>query len=269
MKKVLITFSGAQYHDTTKKMVEDAPKFGATDVFVYDDWWLFNKRPQHIAETQHLIDNPGSRGVNWFCFKPFVILDALNRVGPDDVVFYIDGDTFPIHDINPVFDITKRDGIMLFMANGWHHQRVWCKRACFGIMNQDTSAYHEAHCGVARFMGFTHRHRSFLETWLFYCKIKECTTFDPEPRFGPELPGFKEHRTEQAIMTNLAHKHGIKLHREADEWGDTTDPQGLSDSLLDRDLYPRLFTQIWGNSYAPGVIHGDKSGGSAFRNIND
>jgi hypothetical protein len=267
MRKVLITFSGAQYHDTTKKTVEDAPKFGATEVLVYDDWWLFNKCPGHIADTRHLIDHPRNRGVNWFCFKPFVILDALNRVGPEDVVFYIDGDTFPIADINVVFDITARDGIMLFMANGWAHQRVWCKRACFVLMNQDKPEYHEAHCGVARFMGFTHRHRDFLKSWLGFCMMQECTTFDINPNFGPELPGFKEHRCEQAIMTNLAHKHGIKLHREADEWGDTVDPQGYPDSLLDRDLYDRLFTQTWGDNYAPGVVRGDKSAGSIFRNV--
>jgi tetratricopeptide (TPR) repeat protein len=71
---------------------------------------------------------------------------------------------------------------------------------------------------------------------------------------GSEAPGFVEHRTEQAIMTNLAHKYGVRLHREACELGNSF-PE-------DKDLFPQLFTQMnpWGQKTAPCV-------GSKFRNV--
>ncbi len=262
---VYITFSGERYHDTTQRIVEDAPKFGADRVLVYDDHWLRTKRPQHLVDSAHLVNHPRNRGVNWFAFKPFVILDALDRVTDDDVVLFTDGDTYPIAPLNTLFDIGRRDGLMLFRANGWPHQRVWCKRDCFLVMGLDEPRYHESQCGCARFMVFTRRQRAFLEEWLRYCLILEATTFDPSVLGQPELAGFKEHRCEQAIMSLLAEKYGHRLYREACEFGDTTDPQGLPDSLLDRDLYPRLFTQIYGNSYSPGFVYP----GSAFRNVND
>jgi hypothetical protein len=260
MRKILITFSGSRYHDTTRKIVEDGPRFGADLVWVYDDIWLLGDDQSYREDAEWLLAHPRTRGVGWFSWKSYIILDALSRAEPDDVVFYVDGDTFPIAPIDAVFDITAREGIMLFMANGWPRNAVWCKRSCFVRMGQDEPRYWDAHCGVARFMGFTRRHRPFLEEWYAYCLMPECNTFDlSHPELGPELPGFREHRCEQAIMTNLAHKYGHRLYREADEFGDQED----EDKLRDRDLYPRLFTQIYGNSYSPdpAVI------GSAFRNV--
>lgn len=265
MKNTIITFSGARYHDTTKRTVEDAAQFGASNVLVYDDVWL-KAQATYMADTDYFWKHPGHRGCGWFCFKPYVILDALNRAGDDDVIFFIDGDTFPVAHLDTLFNITRRDQAMLFMANGWPRQAAWCKRECFVTMGQDQPKYHDAHHGVARFMGYTRRMIPFVTTWYTYCLDKSCNTFDLDPAFE-QLPGFREHRCEQAIMTNLGHKNGFKFHREADEFGDTTDGDGLTDSLRDRDLYPRLFTQIYGNSYAPGVMPGDQSGGSIYRNV--
>jgi hypothetical protein len=264
MKKVLITFSGARYHETTRHTVEDGPRLGADEVLVYDDHWLF-RQAVHIEATKDLI-YPGNRGLNWFAWKPYVILDALSRVGDGDVVFYVDGDTYPVANLGVLYDITLRDGIMLFMANGWPEQKVWCKRACFVIMNQDQPQYHTAHCGCARFMGFTHRHIDFLKVWLGYCTIRDCTTFDIDPRFGPELPGFREHRCEQAILTNLAHKYNHRLYRECDDSGEKVWPDnggsGQEDLDRDRDLFPQLFQQVYAN-----VLVFDLGQGSEFRNV--
>jgi hypothetical protein len=272
MKKVLITFSGARFHDTTAKIFYGGMRSGATNVLVYDDYWLRTRHPEHLLDTAHFV-YPGNRGVNWFCWKPFVILDALNWAGPDDAVFYVDGDTYPVADLSVLFDITARDGLMLFMANGWPEQKVWCKRSCFVTMDQDAPKYHLAHCGCARFMGFTQRHRAFLEEWLSYCLLRDCNTFDLNPAYAPELPGFREHRCEQAIMTNLAHKYGHRLYHECDDSGEIIWPDngGLeaakADVARDRDLYPQLFKQEWGNSYAPNIEPVDHGQGSFFRNV--
>lgn len=256
----LITMSGVRYHDTTKIIVETGPKFGADRVLVYDDVWLLTQT-NYPQEARWLLDHPRGRAMGWFAWKPFIILDALDRY-PGDTILYTDGDTYPIHDFKVLFEIGTRDGLMLFRANGWPQQRVWCKRACFRMMNQDEPRYHEAPCGVARFMVFTHHHVDFLREWYHYCLQPRGQTFDLDPNDGPELPGFREHRTEQAILTNLAHKYGHRLYREACQAGDATDkPEEVVDAALDRDLYPRLFTQLYGQS------PGDPAQGSAFRNV--
>lgn len=252
-RRVYITFSGARYHLTTQRIVEDAPKFGADQVLVYDDVWLMTKT-NYPAEAKWLLEHPRTRGVGWFAWKPKVILDALDRC-PDATVLYTDGDTYPIHDLSILFEIGERDGIMLFEATGCKQQRLWCKRACFRMMDQDEPKYHEAQAGVARFMVFTERHRAFLEEWYRYNLQSRGQTFDLDPNDGPELPELQQHRCEQAILTNLAHKYGHRLYREACQFG--SDPKHTHD----RDLYPQLFTQVYGDS------PGDPRCGSVFRNV--
>ena len=252
--KVYITFSGARYHGPTERIVFDAPKFGADKVLVYDDHWLTTQRPAFKQRAQPLFDHAKTRGFGWFCWKPLVILDALKRC-PGSVVLFTDGDTYPIHDLSVVYETAYRDGMMLFTAEGCF-QRRWCKRDCFILMNQDTPEYHDRQHAVARFMAFTEERAPFLEEWLEYVLDIRCNTFDPST-LGPELEGFHEHRCEQAILTNLAHKYGHRLYREACQFGE-------SNTLLDRQLYPQLFVQTGAYSHSATPCTG-----SFFRNVND
>ena len=269
MRRIYATFSGARYHDTTKRIVEAAPRYGADEVWVYDDHWLATHRPQYAKMAKHLLEHPRHRGVGWFAFKPFVLLDAVDRMQDDDVLLYTDADTYPIHDLSVLYEIGQRDGIMLFRANGWPHQYVWCKRDCFLLMGMDEPRYHLSQCGCARFMAFTKRHRPFLVEWLGWCLVPGCNTFDTST-LAPELPGHVEHRCEQAIMSLLAEKYQHRLYREACDSGEIVHPTNggadaaRADLELDRHLYPQLFVQLYGQSYSttPCV-------GSAFRNIND
>ena len=266
MKKVYTTFSGERFHDTTKLIVEEAPKFGADEVLVYDNYWALTTHPTYRYDAEWLLLHPRTRAVGWLLWKPLIILDALRRVGPDDVVFYTDGDTYPIAPLDPFFNTTAKDRIMLFRANGWPRAAVWTKHEMFIAMGLDNERYWSCHCAVGRFMGFTRDYIPLLEEWYSWCRSPQVNTFDLDPAVK-QLDGFRENRTEQACLGLLAERERIRLYREADEFGDTKDDTG--DDLLDRDLYPRSFTQIWGNSYAPGHSYHNPGVGSVFRNVHD
>jgi hypothetical protein len=182
--------------------------------------------------------HPHKRGFGWYAWKPYVILDALSKLNDGDIVLYIDADTVPIARLDVLFDCCAADdGFMLFASEN-HVQSDWCKRDCFIVMGQDTPQYHNAQAGVARFMLFQKGSwavSQFLSEWLAYCVNPLATTFDASV-LSDELSGFIEHRAEQAIMTNLAHKYGLKLYREACESGNGLD--------RDRELYGQLFEQV-------------------------
>ena len=260
-RKIYITFGGEVYDGTTALQVLLAPKFGADEVRVYDDHWLMHEHKEFVAQNRWLWEHHHQRGFGWYAWKPFLLINALNRAEEGDVVLFTDADTFPIQDFSVLFETCARDGgIMLFKAGGHVSQRFtqgqWCKRDCFAVMNQDEERYRTAEAGVARFMLFQKgpwRAQQFLMEWLTYCVNQRATTFDPSV-LGTEPKEFVEHRTEQAIMTNLAHKYDVRLYREACELGHTF-PE-------DKDLYPQLFSQLnpWGNKTAPCV-------GSRFRNV--
>lgn len=258
----LATFSGARYHDTTRRIIEDSPRFGVDDVLVYDDYWLKTRRPEFVERMKWFWEHPKHRGCGWFTFKPFYILDALSRLDKGDTLLALDADTFPIADLSVLFRQCRADGgVMLFSAVGcWNN--VWSKRDAMIAMGCDSPKYQDAQHAVARFClfqkGGAFPAEEFVGQWLGFTACPLINTFD-QSVLGPELPMFRENRTEQTVLTNLAHRYGLKLYREACEFGNSVDN--------DKDLYGQLFVQDGRHTYGPGDR--DESAGSRYRNVND
>lgn len=271
---VLATFSGSAYDPQTRRTVERAPKMGADKVLVYDDRWLLGTAFGQSPEFQFLLKHrgvgnaSGGRGFGWFSWKAYIIRHALAQVQDGDCVLYLDADTYPIADFSMLFDICRKDGgHMVFMATAKVEplcNRQWCKRDCFVRMGMDSPYFW--HCGhaVARFILFQKGVLGldeFLTRWQNFCLDPLATTFEPSV-LAPELDGlphtdgplgnFREHRTEQAIFTNLVAERGWKLYREACAFG--------KDCPQDWDLYPQLFEQV--GTSGPKTL-----AGSAYRNV--
>lgn len=241
----LITFSGAGYEETTQRTVDRGREVGADEVYVYDDAWVIAHEFRIL--NRWLWDHHHKRGMGWYAWKPLIIQHALSRIEPGGIVLYVDGDTWPISSLAPIYETAERDGAMFFRASA-HLNRPWCKRDCYIVMGQDDPKYYDAPAGCARFMAFKRgdwRAEQTLQEWLAYCVNPLATTFDPSV-LGPELPRFQEHRTEQAILTLLNHKHGYTLYREACQ--DGVEFIGQPGNPGD---YPQLFEQ----KHMGGVPH--------------
>jgi hypothetical protein len=280
MAHFYITFSGEQYHETTGRIVRDGPKLAAmacgrpATVLVYDDIWLRRCRPEFMELNRWLWEHHGDRGnhkrgFGWFAWKPLIILDAMERASAGDVILFTDADTYPIADLSPLFRICRRQGgQILFAASGVKHQQ-YCKRDQFIVMGQDEPRYTgpDVQAGVARFMLFQKgpwKIRQFLMEWLTYCVNPLAQTFDPSvlAREYADADGrtiLREPRCEQAIMTNLAHRYGWPLHREACQFGDE-----FPEDRDGADAYPTVFHQK--GDHAWGAVRGN---GSMFRNVED
>lgn len=266
MIRYLITFGGAAYDGITEKTVAAAPMFGADKVLVYDDRWLTEqpiwKDPRfQWLYTHRGVGNPrGGRGFGWFSWKPYIITDALQRSEDGDIVLFIDGDTYPIADFSVLYtECARIGGIMAFMATAQYgplRNGDWNKRDCFIKMGMDEPEWRDKGTAVARFMLFQKGAlgvAEFLSEWQEWCFDPDCQTFEPS-KLAPEHPGFREHRTEQAIFTNLVHRLGLRLYREACEFGNKCEQ--------DWDLYPQLFTQKWTGQMGMKTLNG-----SRFRNV--
>lgn len=253
--RLYISFGGSTYDSTVQEVVNSYQRLGVDNVWFYDDLWLECQEFYHV--NKKFWDHPQKRGFGWYCWKPYIILNALGKASAGDVVLYSDADTYPIGDLTPLYEIAERDGIMLFAASNWNN-RQWCKRDCYIVMNQDEEKYHNAQAGVARFMLFQKgpwKPYQFLLEWLAYTVNPLCNTFDKSV-LGPELDGFIEHRCEQSVLTLLAHRYGYKLYREACQAG-----EGFSQ---DKEIYPTVFhqepTKTYLNITAPVE-------GSRYRNV--
>lgn len=274
MSRVYATFSGAKYHDTTRRIVQDAPRFGADQVLVFDDHWLRLDRPGYWSKTEWFRQQRNRqegkpRGVDWFCFKPFTVLDAFRRLSPGDVLLYTDADTFPIANLTPLYEQCVADGgAMLFCARGCMNG-VWTKRDIFTVMGCDEPRYRDTWQAVARFMlfekGGAFPAEEFLGQWLGFTANPFVSTFEPSVLGLPDDEGFQENRVEQSVLTNLSVRYGLPLYREACEFGCWGEAANLA---RERDLPHQFFSQTGAHSFRPGYA-GDESEGSAFRNVTD
>ncbi len=267
-KKILISFSGSRYHDTTKKIVEDGPRFGADEVMVFDDVWL-KTQTAHCKATKWAFEHPKVRGVNWFCFKPYTIIKALEKCEPGDLICYTDADCWPVADMTPLFDMCDQKDIVLFAACG-HLQRHWSKRDTQILMAADSDFWRDKQAGVARFMLFKNQAEGcvlngkipiqlFLDRWATYTFDQRLNTFDKSV-LAEEYSDLKEARAEQAILTQMAHRLEIPLHREADQWGNAFTAD------FPNDKYGQIFESTGEYSYGP---RGRDGFGSDFANVRD
>lgn len=263
MTRYLATFGGAAYEETVGRTLQIATKtIGVNTVLVYDDVWL---RAHPFYELNRwLFELPGVRGLCWFAWKPLVILDALGRMADGDVLLYIDGDTYPIADLTPLYERCVADGgVMLFAAQGCSN-RQWVKADCWVTMASSVvdipgrnAVQADSQHAVARFTLFQRGHwhvQQFLMEWLTYCINPLSTTFQPSKLRG-EIAGFEQHRTEQAILSLLSHKYGYHLYRESCQFGNAELAAHGTDSW-----YPQLFVQ-------EGARSADTHTGSRYRNV--
>ena len=141
------------------------------------------------------------------------------------------------------------------------------------LMDMDDAKWRDRQAGVARFMVFkkgavvaTHDHvhdvsvsitsEAFCTEWLD-CSCDERKSTFKKSSIYEEYGDLKEHRTEQAMLTNLGHKYGVMLHREADQWGNGYEKD------FPYDTYGQIFESTGVYSYDPsGNRHG-----SSFRNV--
>ncbi len=257
--RCLVTFGGAGYDHTIGKTLERAlavgvdrlPRSESPAVRVYDNVWLDAHPFRHLPGNEWLWKTDERRGYGWHAWKPMIVLDAFAYCQDGDVVLYLDGDTFPTGvSLAPLFDIAERDGACLFSYIGGDRQYVWCTGDCFVAMGQDTSNYRDARHGCARFGLWKkgdYKAFQFLCEWLTYClnPMANARLAAYGTVYGRNSEGFREHRTDQAIYTNLAHKYEYSLRQEASSAG------------LDG---PQYFEQ--GGSNAP-----DSEKGSRWRNV--
>jgi len=230
---------------------------GADRVLIYDDVWLVNHRPEFIQKNKWFFDLVPQRGWGWYTWIPYVMIDALSRAEDGDIILYLDGDTYPITDFSMLYDECKKQGIMLFEAVGQSNSK-WTKRDCFIAMGQDENKFRFAPHVTGRFALFQKGAEivePFLAEWLKYVCSPKCNTILPSI-LAPEYPEFEEHRSDQSVLSNLAHKYGCRLYREADAFGNSID--------RDKELFPQLFNQVGGESSS----YKDCTG-SIFRNVND
>jgi hypothetical protein len=174
----------------------------------------------HIQKTEHDIDEQFKkdnehifkykRGYGYWLWKPYFILQEMTKLEPNELLFYMDSQDMVSSKFFDVF-IEHMETNDLFVFDMIHLHRYWTKRDCFVLMDCDTSKYHNANQLEAGLIGVKNSPLTFqvITEWLQNCQDENIVTDLPNISGEPNFDGFRDHRHDQSILTNLFLKYNI------------------------------------------------------------
>jgi hypothetical protein len=209
--------------------------------------WLHEdlQKTAFYGDHRHLLSKP--RGLGYWAWKPWIILKALegkmierqfleNSFYPPkdgDILIYADAGVEFIDNVSHIIERMDQD-VFLF-GNNWEHAH-WCKRDIVDAVFSEETLPEYTHwtlpvewgifgkqCQASViFFRVSDYSRKFVAEWLKWCLHRErystiCTDewrylIDDSPGIRPNHPEFQENRHDQAILTTLAYREGVKLH---------------------------------------------------------
>ncbi len=150
-------------------------------------------------QNKEILSEPIGAGL-WL-WKPYVILKALKEIG--GVVFYTDAGV-SINSPVEMHDTT------LYVHDVCIHGD-WCKMDTIIYMDSQDHIYKKQLHATFMALRCNEFNLNFVSEWLSYCQIKDL--IDDTPSKANNIPTFKHHRYDQAILTNLAYKYNLTLYR--------------------------------------------------------
>jgi hypothetical protein len=227
MKKIYCAYGDEPFHEKLLVTEETALSIGKVDEF-------YAFRRNDLNEDNFLQNNidilSQQPGGGFWAWKPFVILKTMEKVDDGDIVLHTSTGMKILENLDPLFEITeqRKDGRMLFSASaiyGSHKHSQYTKRDCFVVMGLDGPEYWDSRMLTAAHCLFTKTPENieFLKEWLRYTTDRRAIwdTIPPMPNrtSNPNLPGFLEHRYDQAILSLLSVKYGRELYRDPTQFG--------------------------------------------------
>lgn len=226
----LITFSSPEMNRSRQLCIESALSHGVNSIagphyfdptIEYRDGFTFE-----WLKSQPIYERMGEtwwtqRGIGFWLWKPYIIDLVMSKLPDGDLLVYSDAGVEFIDNIRYIIDRMDQD-VWLF-GNNWEHAH-WCKRDVVEAMWpfrpnrfcgdngalgwEDFGKQVQASVVFFRVSDYS---RELVAEWLAYGEEWEYL-IDDSPSHFRNHPEFREHRHDQAILTTLAYREGIKLH---------------------------------------------------------
>lgn len=176
-----------------------------------------NMSPIEAVKEHPWICDPSLRGCGFWAWKAAIIDKELSWLPDGSILIYSDAGVEFIDNVKYIIDRMDQD-IFLF-GNMWEHAH-WCKRDIVemvwprwgkvsGVPWGNFGKQVQASVIFFRVSDYT---RKFVKEWLDWCLFEGGRLIDDSPSRSPNHPEFRENRHDQAILTTMAYRDGIKLH---------------------------------------------------------
>lgn len=199
---IIINYSDFRYERTRKSQSALIRGMGF-NLLEYSDKDL----SQEFKNENRNILNKETGGGHWL-WKPYIILDALEKASEDKIIFYLDaGDiidrelSFYLEEHFKYFDY--------ILYEGAKPNEAYTKPEVFKELNlgEEYKKVIQLEAGICGFKK-TKKNIEFIKEWLDLCKNEKLILDD---RYDLNLPSdsFIEHRRDQSLLTILKVKYGL------------------------------------------------------------
>jgi len=169
------------------------------------------KSTSFYLENKKILDE--KKGAGYWLWKPYIIYETLLSLNDGDILFYQDiGDQVDLGIFEYLENNINNEKYCLVLENKFNHGE-WTKRDCFHYMGCDEEYYWSSNQVEAGASAWYRNNESinFCIQWLDYCKMHDILGDEPNTCGKENLPGFKDHRHDQSILTNLVLKIDPKI----------------------------------------------------------
>lgn len=157
------------------------------------------------------------RGAGYWVWKPWIIRNALEQIGDEDVLVYSDAGKLPVSielsrtERLASLALRQPEGFIAGLQLMGSRNDQWTKRDAFVLMDADSPKFREPSQIQVGWSAWTKSKACFrlLEDWQRYNEDRRICSDDENVLGQPNYSGFEENRHDQSIYTNLVFKYDL------------------------------------------------------------
>jgi hypothetical protein len=235
-KKILVSFGDSRMRRSAQRLRKQAEAFNCFDeIFIVDERALDKRFRRHFRRKL----NSETRGFGYWCWKPQIILQVLDKINENDIILYLDvGCHLNVtgkERLAEYFEITRHanNGILAFQAKPPspplpYEGRPLLELPDFRWIKGDLLDYFNVRdnaplissgaigAGVI-LIRKTPQSCALIKQWLLV-PTQDFSLIDDSPSKSPNHKEFVEHRHDQAIFSILCKLHNVQTISAFEYW---------------------------------------------------
>ncbi len=177
--------------------------------------------PAFREKNKEILSNP--RGGGYYLWKPYVFYRGYQELGDGDYLIYTDAGSVYVDEIQKLIDCMEREqvSLMLFSLENEMLERKYTKRDAFLLTGCDEEQYTDTPQSIGGYMVCKKAPEveAFFQEVLSYAQDIRIISDNPNTMGKENYPDFVTHRHDQAVISLISKKRGIKKFRDPSQYG--------------------------------------------------
>ena len=218
-KKHLVTFATKDFLHSAFLLRRSALLVGFDKVYIFTEKDI----SKFVNENSDIFKY--KRGYGLWSWKPYILLEIMNKIPENDLIFYCDAGIKLNINFLPIFNAVETHKRIYFSV-GEHKLKDYSikKWTKFKVQKEFNIENNSAFLNLPQVMGGFHGHinnkinREFINIWKTYCVREELMNDTLDPLLDINV---KESRHDQSILTILVYLNKFQIAEDISQFGKT------------------------------------------------